>query len=144
MKATKFEITSSLLKEAMTPQEHEAAQKQREKDWAQRGKAAGALAGFATGAGAVLHKGWTPGVAGLPEKVVGGATLPAIPGKPGSYKAPGAMGLGKAALVGAGSAIAAGYIGKKIAQLVARMTREGYSKPEVDAAVSNLKRKARG
>jgi len=120
MKATKFEITSSLLKEAMTPQEHEAAQKQREKDWASRGKAAGALAGLGSGMASVL------------KKNVQNKTMPGY-GR-----------LAGAAIVGTGAGIIGGYLGKKIATLVARMSKEGYSKPEIDQAVGNLKRKTRG
>jgi hypothetical protein len=116
----KYDIANVLLNEAMTPeQEHEARQKQREKDWAQRGKAAGALTGFAAGAGGVLK--------GAFQK----------------KQFPGVTRMLAAGAVGAGSAFAAGMIGKKIAVLVARMTKQGYTKPEIAQAVNNLKRQAR-
>ena len=121
MKATKYEIVNSLLKEAMTPeQEHDAIQKKREKDWATRGKAAGALAGLGSGMASVL------------KKNVQNKTMPGY-GR-----------LAGAAIVGTGAGIIGGYLGKKIATLVARMSKEGYSKPEIDQAVGNLKRKTRG
>jgi hypothetical protein len=142
MQYDKYDTVSILLSEAMTPEkEHEMIQKQREKDWAQRGKAAGALAGFAGGAGSTLKQYYLPGVKGEPAKQVGGTTVPAVPGKLPSMAYPGVYGLAKTAAIGAGGALLGGYLGKKIAILVARMTKKGYSKPQIQQAVNQLKAK---
>lgn len=134
MQYNKYETTSVLLSETRTPEkEHEIAQKQREKDWATRVKGPATLAGAAGGAygGAKFAKYmWNrPGLS-TPGgyKLTSGALFSKPVGIAGAVAAPIA------------GALAGRMIGKRIAIMVARMTRQGYTKPQIDQAVNNLKR----
>jgi hypothetical protein len=118
----KYNIVNDLLTEgwwggtSKEEDEHIRQQKAREKEWATKGKITGSLAGAGAG-GYVANK-----------------VFDATKGQK--------WGLTKAAGAGLATAIGGRILGKKIGYLIARMTRQGYTKPQIQQAVQQIK--ARG
>jgi hypothetical protein len=121
MEYNKYEIVKCLLFEgwwsgtSKEEDEHIKQQKAREKEWAEKGSAAGTLAGISAGTGYVAHGLYKQGLTRNSQADV---------------------------LIGLGLSFIGSGLGKSIGWLVARMTRAGYKKPEINQAVEELKSRA--